>query len=277
MEVLVSTQLPDSEQVLVVLRAAAPDGWMQVVTATFDSTEPGARVRRGTSASYPSYGSLVAQPAYDGAGAVLVVLVPSTVGDTVEVTSSVPGRATVRTSGFLRDRLAIVPVAAPDAVTRVRVLHRGLPRLSTIPAGWRLGPDVPRSLERVVASTGTDRPDPVQVRTDGRTACRLTAGGWWPQGQGYADWNPVDGACAQVDGSLQLLLAGARDRTGVAGVAPRDARSVRLHWAGGATSVVPTTGGDVNAFVGPLRRVASSLVRAEAVDVAGRVVATARP
>jgi RNA polymerase sigma-70 factor (sigma-E family) len=276
MELLVSTRLPASGQVLVVLGEDTPDGWVRVVTVTFDSTDPGARLRRGTSARYPSYGSLVAQPAVDGDGAALVVLVPSTVGDTVEVTSSEPGQPSVRTSGFLRDRLAIVPIGAPDAVTRLRILHRGAPRLDTVPAGSLLGSDVPRNLAWVVASTGAQRPHrPVQVRTNGRSACRMTVAGWWPQGQVVVDWNPVDAACAEVNGSLQLLPG---DRsTSLAGVAPPRARAVRLHWAGGAASVVPTEGGDVNAFVGPVRRPVNTLVRAEAVDATGEVVATATP
>jgi hypothetical protein len=277
-EVLVSTRLPGSEQVLVCLGSETPDGWVRVVTVTFDSTEPGTRVRRGTGASYPSYGSLIAQPAHDGDGAVLVVLVPSTIGDTVEVTSSEPGAPPARTSGFLHDRLAMVPIGGPEAVTGVRVLHRGAPRLETIPAGSLLGAEVPRNLTRVVASTGPQRPgQPVQVRTNGRVACRLTVGGWWPQGRAYATWNPVDAACADVDGSLDLLLTPGRDDAGVAGVAPAAARTVRLHWQGGASSDVATAGGDVNAFVGPVRRPAEQLVRAEAVDASGRVVATAAP
>jgi hypothetical protein len=117
----------------------------------------------------------------------------------------------------------------------------------------------------------------VQVRTNGRVACRLTVGGWWPQGRAYATWNPVDAACADVDGSLDLLLTPGRDDAGVAGVAPAAARTVRLHWQGGASSDVATAGGDVNAFVGPVRRPAEQLVRAEAVDASGRVVATAAP
>jgi DNA-directed RNA polymerase specialized sigma24 family protein len=277
MDVLVSTRLPGSEQVLVVLRDAEADGPARVVTVTFDSDEPGARARRGTGATYPSAGSLVAQPARDGDGTVLVVLVPSAVGDTVQASSSVPGRPVLRTSAFLRDRLAVVPVTAPEAVTRLRLLRRGEPRLDTVPAGWQLGRDVPRTLERVVASTGEPLARPVQVRTDGGTACRVTVGGWWPQGRAYADWNPVDPACTPVDGRLRLLLPLDRRHGAVAGIAPPGARSVRLGWAGGPVTEVPTAGGDVNAFLGPLDRRADQLVRAEAVSDAGQVIATASP
>lgn len=278
MEVLVSIRVPGSEQVLVVLGDEHPEGSVRVVTVTFDSAEPDAPVRRGTGASYPSYRSLVAQPAFDGDGAVLVVLVPLIVGDVVEVSSSEPGRPVVRTSAFLRDRLAIVPITSPESVTRLRILKRGEPRLDTIPAGALLGDEVPRTLERVVASTAGQRPQqPVQVRTDGHAACRVTAGGWWPQGHAFADWNPVDAACAEVDGALRLLLAGDRRYSSVAGIAPPAARVVRLHWSGGEASEVATAGGDVNAFVGPVSRPAGSLVRAEAVDRAGEVVATLEP
>lgn len=279
MRVLVSVRLPGSEQVVAVLTHDVPeDGTVRAVTVTFDSTEPGARVRRGTGARYASYDSLIAQPAYDGDGAVLVVVVPSTVGDTVEVVSSAPGGQPVRTSAFLRHRLALVPIASPEAVTRLRLLQRGEPRLDTIPAGSLLGPDVPRTLERVVASTGTERPaQPVQVRTDGSTACRVTAGGWWPQGQAYVDWNPFDAACAAVDGGLRLLLADDRRYSSVAGIAPPPAASVRLHWRDDSVTTVPTTGGDVNAFLGPLSRRADRLVLAEAVGRDGAVIASAVP
>jgi hypothetical protein len=278
MDVLVSTRLPGSEEVLAVLASAAPDGSVRAVTVTFASADPDATVRRGTAAAYPSYDSLIAQPAVHGDGAVLVVIVPSTVGDTVEVTSSEPGRPSVRTSGFLHDRLAFVPIGRPDAVTRLRVLHRGEPRLDTIPAGALLGPDVPRTVDRIVATTREPRPEqPVQVRTDGRTACRLTAGAWWPDGQPAMDWNPFDAGCAELDGSLQLLLAEDLRYSSVAGVAPAGARSVRLHWAGGAVTDVPTVGGDVNAFLAPVARRPDRLVRAQALDAAGAVVAEVAP
>ena len=42
--------------------------------------------------------------------------------------------------------------------------------------------------------------------------------------------NPTDSACAPVEGALRLLLTDDPDATGVAGVAPPDAASVRLRW-----------------------------------------------
>jgi hypothetical protein len=275
---LVTTRVGPSGRVVVLLASPAAEGEvLSVVTVTFGSTHPGAPVRSGTLGQYASLSSLVAQPARLGDGAVLVVLLPPDVGDTVRVTLSRPGAALRRVNGFVRDRLAVVPLsqAAPADVTRLQVLAAGRTTVDLVPAGSLLGADVPRTLERVVTELGP-QPQMVQVRTDGRTACRMTVGGWW-DGPPFVPWNPFDAACAAVDGSLHLLLADDRRYSSVAGVAPADARSVRLRWADGAVTEVPTAGGDVNAFLGPLDRRADRLVQAEALDDAGQVLAAATP
>ena len=273
---LVVSRPPGSDRVVVLLRGESSDGGMVVSAATFGSTRRDASVRSGTSGVYRSLSSLVAQPVRDGERTLLLVLLPPDVGDTVQVTSSAPGEAVTRSSSFTENRLAFVPVRAPDAVTRVRVLRAGRPVVDLIPAGSLLGPDVPRTLDRVVASADAGEGRAVQVRTDGRAACRLTAGRWWAgPPRGY--WNPTDSACAPVEGALRLLLTDDPDATGVAGVAPPDAASVRLRWEDGSVSTVRTAGGDVNAFLGPVSRPASRLVRAEAVDPDGAVMSAVTP
>jgi hypothetical protein len=274
----VATRVGPSGHVVVLL-ASEPvrGGELSVATVTFGSDRPGAPVRSGTLGRYPSRSSLVAQPARLGDGAVLVVLLPPRLGDTVQVTLSRSGAPLQRVSGFVEDRLALVslPAAGPADVTRLQVLEAGRTAVDLVPAGSLLGDDVPRTLDRVVTRLGPE-PQQVQVRTDGRTACRMTVGGWW-DGPPYLAWNPFDTACAAVDGGLHLLLADDRRYSSVAGIAPPDARSVRLHWAGGAVTEVATSGGDVNAFLGPLDRRPDRLVRAEALDGSGQVVATAMP
>lgn len=194
------------------------------------------------------------------------------------VTTSLPGRDKKDTTRPVTDRLALVPIDRPDSVTRVRVLRRGVTVFDSVPADALLGPEVPRTLSRVVASEATGRLHrPVQVRTDGRTACRVTAGGFHPQGAQAAHWNLTDAACAEIDGSLRLLLADDRSST-VAGLAPPQARAVRLHWRDGSVSVVDTTWRDeVNAFVDPEHRRADRLVLAEAIDSHGVATDSVRP
>lgn len=273
---LVVSRLPGSDRVVVMLRGESAGGGMVVTTATFDSARADASVRSGTSGVYRSLSSLVAQPVRDGDRTVLLVLLPPAVGDTVQVTSSVPGEAARRSSSFTDNRLAFVAVSAPEAVTRVRVLRAGRPVVDLIPAGSLLGPDVPRTLDRVVTSADAGDGREVQVRTDGRWACRLTAGSWW-SGPPRAYWNPTDSACAPVGGDLRLLPPEDRDGTGAAGLAPPHAATVRLHWDDGSVSTVQTAGGEVNAFLGPVSRPAARLVRAEAVDRDGVVVAAVTP
>ena len=277
---VVATRLPGSQRVAVLLASEQePGGPLSLVTATLGSDEPGATAVAGTAGRYPSYSSLIAQPLRDGDATVLLVLLPPRVGDTVEVTSSEPGEPLRRTSAFVTDRLALVPVTSPESVTRIRVLREGRAVVDTVPAATLLGPEVPRTLERVVATSGGPPSQPVQVRTDGRTACRLTVGGWW-EGPASVPWNPFDPACATVDGRLHLLLADDRRHSSVAGLAPAGASHVRLHWRSGEdTDVtdVPVTRGDVASFIDTSGHRPDNLVRAEARNSQGDVLEVATP
>lgn len=275
---VVSVRLPRSKRVVVML-ASRSQGDLRVSTVTLDSDRPAAATVSGTSGIYPSYSSVIAQPVHDGASTLLLVLLPHVVGDTVVATSSVPGRTMRRTSAFVTDRLALVPVTSPDSVTRLLVLREGRTVVDTIPAGSLMGGDVPRTLERVVATSGAPAPRLVQVRTDGRTACRLTVGSWW-DGPAPVAWNPFDEACAPINGGLNLMLADERRYSSVAGLAPPGTTSVRLYWRSGADSAVTdvpvTTDSGVTAFIDTSGRRPDQLVRAEATR-AGDVIATVLP
>jgi hypothetical protein len=273
---LVSTRVPDGRQVVVLLADRSAGDVLTVVTATFASDRPGARVLAGTRGVYRSLSSMVAQPARVGAGGVLVVLLPGDIGDSVTVTNSRPGERLPDTTAFVEDRLALVPIVAPEAVTRVVVQRAGRVVLDTVPAGMLLGDDVPRTLDTVATSNGAF-PQPVQVRTDGRTVCRMTAGTWW-DGPPYVPWNPFDTACASVDGDLHLLLLAEDGRySSVAGIAPPAAAEVRLRWRDGARTTVRTTGSGANAFIGPQDGSPRELLLAEALTRDGSVLATAIP
>jgi len=270
---LLTARLP-SGRVAVLVATERVDPRLWVAGATLASDQPGAHAVSGTSGHFPSYDSLIAVPVRDGDRTVLVVLLPSRLGDTVEATSSLPGQPVRRTSAFVHDRFALVPVTSPEAVTRVRVLARGRAVVDTIPAGSLLGPDVPRTVDRVVTTSGGPPNQPVQVRTDGRTACRLTVGGFW-DGPAYVPWNPFDAACAPADGRLHLLLAADRRYSSVAGLAPAGAATVRLSWRHGSPTEVPVTADSVApAFVDNSGRPPLELVRAEALDASGTVVAS---
>ena len=272
---LVSTRVPDGPQVVVLLGSRSAGEGLTVVTATFASGRTGAKVVAGTRGVYRSLSSMVAQPARVGDEGVLVVLLPGDIGDTVTVTNSRPGGRLPDSTAFVEDRMALVPIVAPEGVTRLVVQRAGRTVLDTVPAGMLLGDDVPRTLETVVTSNGAF-PQPVQVRTDGRTACRMTAGTWW-DGPPYVPWNPFDTACAPVDGDLHLLLADDRRYSNVAGIAPPEAAQVRLRWRDGGSTTVPTTRSGVNAFLGPQDGRPDRLLLAEALTRDGSVLATAIP
>lgn len=281
---VVSVQLAGTGRVVVLLADAeladlAAGNGLAVTTVTLDSSRAGAAAVSGTSGRYPSWSSLVAQPFRDGDRTGLLVLLPPKTGDTVIATSSQPGGQPRTDSQFVHDRLAVLTATAPDAVTRVRVLREGRTVVDTIPAASYLGPNVPRTLERVVASSAGPPSQPVQVRTDGSTACRLTVGSWW-EGPPYVPWNPFDDACAPVDGELHLLLADDRQNSSVAGLAPSGTTSVRLYWRSGSDDAVSEVGvtadTDVTAFVDSSGHRPDTLLRAEAIR-AGDVIATATP
>jgi hypothetical protein len=276
---VVSVRLGESGRVGVLLALQTVGSGLAVTTVTLDSSRPGATAVSGTSGRYASWSSLVAQPVRDGNRTLLLVLVPPRTGDTVIATSSQPGRRPVTNERFVHDRLAVLAATAPDAVTRVQVLREGRTVVDTIPASSYLREDVPRTLERVVASSGGPPSQPVQVRTDGRTACRLTVGGWW-DGPPHIAWNPFDDACAPVDGELHLLIAADRRYSSVAGLVPPGTTSVRLYWRSGsdddASEVGVTTDAGVTAFVDSSGHRPDNLVRAEAIRD-GHVIATATP
>ena len=272
---LLTARLP-SGRVVVLVATERVDPRLWVAGATLGSDQPGASAVSGTSGHFPSYSSLIAVPVRDGDRTVLVVLLPGRLGDTVEATTSRPGEPVRRTSAFVHDRFALVPVTSPESVTRVRVLARGRAVVDTIPAGSLLGPDVPRTVDRVVTTSAGPPTQPVQVRTDGRTACRLTVGGFW-DGPAYVPWNPFDAACAPVDGRLHLLLAADRRYSSVAGLAPAGAATVRLTWRDGSATELPVAHDDVPAFVDSSGRAPLRLVRAEALDQQGLVLASAVP
>jgi hypothetical protein len=272
---LLTARLP-SGRVAVLVATERVDPRLWVAGATLASDRPRAQAVSGTSGHFSSYSSLIALPVRDGDRTVLVVLLPGRLGDTVEATSSRPGEPVRRTSAFVHDRFALVPVTSPESVTRVRVLARGRAVIVTIPAGSLLGLDVPRTVDRVVATSAGPPSPPVQVRTDGRTACRLTVGGFW-DGPAYVPWNPFDPACAAVDGHLHLLLAADRRYSSVAGLTPSGTAVVRLSWRGGSATEIPVAPDEVPAFVDSSGRAPTELVRAEALDGQGQVLASAMP
>ncbi len=276
---VVSVRLGEAGRVGVLLADPAGRDWLTVFTVTLDSSDPGAEAVSGTSGRYRSWSSLVAQPIRDGDKSLLLVLLPPKTGDTVIATSSQPGSSPRTDESFVRDRLALPSISAPDAVTRVQVLRQGRTVVDTIPAASYLGKDVPRTLDRVVATSGGPPSQPVQVRTDGRTACRLTVGGWW-DGPPHVPWNPFDDGCAPVDGDLHLLLADDRRYSSVAGLAPMGTTSVRLYWRSGSdddVSDVPvTTEAGLTVFIDNSGHRPDHLVRAEAIR-ADDVIATATP
>ncbi len=128
---------------------------------------------------------------------------------------------------------------SPTSATRLRLLHEGSVIEDRIPADYHLSDSVPRPLGRVVVSTSSHQP--VQVRTDGRSACRLTTRGLEPPPVFVLEWNPFDEACATIDPSkLQLLIAEDARYSSVAGVAPPGTGFVRLHWRNGDVTDVPS-------------------------------------
>jgi hypothetical protein len=269
-----AARLPRSgDTVLVFSGTAEPDGQNVVRTVTLHNGQP----MLGTLAYAQPWDDLVAQPARDGADSTLVVVAPAGTGaDAVEVTTSRPGKD-IRTERVgLDDRLALVPIGSPENVTRLVLLRGDTVVADRIPGDYYLSPSVPRPLGRVVAAAGEGQS--VQVRTDGTTACRLTANGLDSFDVVVLPWNPIDEACATIDPEgLRLLIADDRRYSSVAGVAPRYAVTVLLHWRNGDVTESAVADDEVPAFVDTSGHRPDRLVLAEAVDAAGTVVASARP
>jgi hypothetical protein len=266
----VALRSPWTHDTVVVLNRGLPEpGGLRLATASIsrDGT-----VRRGTEAIH-RWGSptdVIAQPVPDGDGAALVVLVPRVFdNDTVEVTTSEPGKEPEITTVPLRAGAAVVPITRPDTVTRLRILRDGTELYDDVPAAWYLADDVPRDLDRIAVSSGLGASQSAQVRTDGTRACRFTVGGFWPNGGKAVPWDPFDEACARIDGSLQLLLADDRAYSTVAGVAPPGTGFVRLHWRNGDVTDLPVAADEVPAFIDTSGHRPDQLTLAQAINTSG--------
>ncbi len=273
-DLLAATALPGSgDAVLVFTGVMQPDQQTVVRTVTVHDGQPQA----GTVTFYQRWDHLIAQPARDGTGTTLVVVAPATSdADTVEVTTSLPGKDIRVRSVPLDRRLAMVPLPSPQSVTRLRLLLRGKAVEDRIPGDYYLAGSLPRPLARVVVATA-GAVQAVQVRTDGITACRMTVAGLESPDVVLLPWNPIDDACARIDPGLQLLLAQDRRYSSVAGVAPQGTDVVRLHWRNGDVTEVPVAVDEVPAFVDTSDHRPDRLVLAEALDRRGTVIAEARP
>jgi hypothetical protein len=270
-----SATLPQSRDTVLVLSTTRPyDDNRRVV---YTVTVHGGEILAGTLAYYRAGDDLVAQPARDGRGTTLVVVTPpGAQAATAEVTTSLAGRDVVRRTTRIDGGLALLPVSAAESVTRLRLVRDGETVQDTIPGDFHLGTEMPATAERVVVSSGT-KDQSVQVRTDGRSACRLTVAGL-AHPDGFAlEWNPFDGACHAVDGKLRLLLARDRQYSSVAGIAPPGAEVVRLHWRSGAATDVDVAHDDVPAFLDTSGHRPDRLQLAEALDRDGVVIASTSP
>ena len=274
-ELLATVTLPQSRETVLVISSqldGARFAFVQTVTVHGD------RLLAGTRATYRP-GDLIAQPARDGDGnhSSLVVVAPrGTDADTVEITTSLPGKDIRPRLVRLDSGLATLPLPSPTSVTRLRLLHEGSVVEDRIPADFNLSDSVPRPLSRVVVSTSSYQP--VQVRTDGRSACRFTTRGLEPPETFVLEWNPFDEACATIDPSkLQLLIAKDARYSSVAGVAPPGTGFVRLHWRNGDVTDVPVADDEVPAFVDTSGHRPDRLTLAQAISTAGDETARVDP
>jgi len=211
----------------------------------------------------------------------MVVIAPAgSEADSVEVTTSLPGKDIKTRMASLDGGLAMVPVPSPHNVTRLRLVHAGAPEQDRIPGSFYLPDSVPPSLARVAAAEGDQQQ--TQVRTDGRSACRLTVNGMEGPASPSLAWDLIDDACAPIDGDLHLLIAEDRRYSSVAGVVPVGTTTVRLTWRSGSDTDVTETpvrnpSDDVPVFIDESGHRPDQLTRAEALDADGDVLATALP
>jgi len=274
-ELLATATLPRSRETVLVL-----SGQLEGARFTFvyTVTVHGDRLLAGTQATYRP-GDLIAQPARDGDGndSSLVVVAPrGTEADSVEITTSLPGEDIRPWMVSLDSGLAMLTLPSPTSATRLRLLHEGSVIEDRIPADYHLSDSVPRPLGRVVVSTSSHQP--VQVRTDGRSACRLTTRGLEPPPIFVLEWNPFDEACVTIDPSkLQLLIADDARYSSVAGVAPPGTGFVRLHWRNGEVTDVPVADDEVPAFVDTSGHRPDRLTLAQAINTAGDETARVEP
>ena len=274
-ELLATATLPRSRDTVLVLTSQLEGARFTFVQTV---TMHGDRLLAGTRATYRP-GDLIAQPARDGDGndSSLVVVAPrGTEADSVELTTSLPGKdIQVRIAGFV-DGLAMLTLPSPTSATRLRLLHEGSVIEDRIPADFNLSDSVPRPLARVVVATSSYQP--VQVRTDGRSACRFTTRGLEPPTTMVLEWNPFDEACVTIDPTkLQLLIAEDRRYSSVAGVAPTGTGFVRLHWRNGDVTDVPVADDEVPAFVDTSGHRPDLLTLAQAINTAGDETARVEP
>ena len=274
-ELLATATLPRSGETVLVITSqldGAAFTFVQTVTVHGD------RLLAGTRATYRP-GDLIAQPARDGDGneSSLVVVAPrGTEADTVEITTSLPGKDIRPWLVDLDDGLASLRLPSPVSVTRLRLLHEDSVIEDRIPGDFNLSDSVPRPLGRVVVSTSSHQP--VQVRTDGRSACRLTTRGLEPPPVFVLEWNPFDEACATIDPTKLLLLIAEDARySSVAGVAPPGTGFVRLHWRNGDVTDVPVADDEVPAFVDTSGHRPDRLTLAQAINTAGDETARVEP
>jgi hypothetical protein len=234
-------------------------------------------VVRGTDALFAEAHPVVALPVRVGTGAALAVSAPATGTGQVRVISSPAGAGDAIAVATMRDGLALLPVLDPTEVVWLGVYQGDTRVFEGIPADLSLGDQVPRTAMQVLAETGAGSAQSVQIRTDGRTACRVTAGGFWPAEFKAVPWNPFDAACADIDGTLQLLIPADRTYSTVGGLAPYGTSRVVLHWRGFAPTEPALSTGDLPSFLDQGDKPPSALVRAEAFDATGHRLATALP
>ena len=279
-ELLASATLPGSGDTLLVFREQlqGDDTGTVVQTVTVHRSE----LLAGTLTLYRPDADLVAQPARDGDGSTLVVIAgQARDADSAEVTTSLPGKDIEVRTADLRGGVALVELPGAQSATRLRLLRQGTTVADSIPGDYHLDESVPRPLGRVVAETGEY--ERVQVRTDGRSACRVTVTDLEGLNPFLTPWNPIAEGCATIDpGRLQLLVPDDRRYSSVAGIVPPGTESVRLTWRSGSDSDVTETpvrnpDDEVPAFIDESGRRPDQLTRAEALDAAGNVVATVLP
>jgi hypothetical protein len=245
-------------------------------TVTYD----GKTARAGTVATIAdSDVGVIALPVRDlDATALLVVSSLWPDGD-VQVTTAAPGEQPNIRPARLQDGIAVVSVPGPDVITGLRVWVTDSDRrlvYEHIPGGLLPVAD-PTWLPQIVAWSGHDQPQSVQVRTDGTTACRFTVAGFNSPDVFVMDWNLFDDACAPVDGTLRLLLADDRRYSSVTGIAPTGTATVRLRWRDGSTTDVPVSPDAPHAFIDTSGHRPDRLTAAEALAADGHVTANAGP
>ncbi len=196
--------------------------------------------------------------------------------DAAIVTTSAPGKDIVNTTARLVDGLALVTVPTPE-VTRVRLTRGAATIVDTIPGGSEAGPTVPSPLGRVIVSSDNEA-QPVQVRTDGRTACRVTATRLSAPEVFAMEWNPFDEACAPIDG--EPAACSSREDRGTAasrGSHRREPASCGCTGSDGESPTYPVADDEVPAFVDTSGHRPDRLTLAQAINTEGDEIARVVP